>query len=236
MGIGKRRKRRRLEAPEPLDEVLERAGENRFARRQLPIPLAQWRAAVGPRIADRARPIALERGVLVVKVVTSVWANELSMLAPQIIAKLAEPAANGWTGIEVKSLRFRVGPLDVIEGIPQRRDYRKVPPPAVLAPELERSLARVEDEELRTMIERAARSNLAWQTAPKVQSRDPAPSAAAPDARAGAAQGPASVSEAPPASRGPRDAGTRSAPQARTEAGSDATSRRTPGADSDRRR
>ena len=118
MGIRKRRKRRRLDAPERLEDVLERAGENRFARKQLPVPLAQWRAAVGPRIADRARPIALERGVLVVKVVTSVWANELSMLAPQIIDKLAEPAPNGAPGVEVKSLRFRVGPLDVIEGDP----------------------------------------------------------------------------------------------------------------------
>jgi len=90
MRSAKRRKRRRLEAPEPLDEVLDRAGENRFAKKQLPIPLAEWRAAVGPRIADRARPIELSRGALTVKVATSVWANELSMLAPQLILKLAE--------------------------------------------------------------------------------------------------------------------------------------------------
>lgn len=167
MGIRKHRKRRRhLDAPEPLEDVLQRAGDNRFARKQLPMPLAQWRSAVGPRIADRARPIAIERGVLVVKVVTSVWANELSMLAPQIIAKLAEPSEAGAPGIAVKSLRFRVGPLDVVEGIPQRRDYRKIPAPVVLAPELERSLSRVEDEDLRALIESAARSNLAWQTAP----------------------------------------------------------------------
>ncbi|HVJ88175.1 MAG TPA: DciA family protein, partial [Labilithrix sp.] len=168
MGIGKRRRRRRLEAPERLEDVLERAGENRFARRQLPLSLAHWRAAVGPRIADRARPIAIERGVLVVKVVTSVWANELSMLAPQIIKKLAESEPNGRPGIEVKSLRFRVGPLDVVEGIPQLRDYRRVPPPAPLAPELAQSLSLVEDDELRSMIERAARANLAWQSAPTV--------------------------------------------------------------------
>lgn len=149
-----------LAAPEPLDELLERAGENRFAKKQLPIPLAQWRAAVGPRIADRARPTALERGVLIVTVATSVWANELSMLAPTLIAKLAE------RGFDVKSLKFRVGPLDRIEGIRQRKDYRQVPPPAPLPPEMERSLPMIEDEELRSTIERAARSNLAWQSAP----------------------------------------------------------------------
>ena len=217
MGIRKRFKRRRLDAPEPLENVLERAGENRFARRQLPVPLAHWRAAVGARIADRARPIAIERGVLVVKVVTSVWANELSMLAPQIIAKLAQPAPNGAPGIEVKSLRFRVGPLDVIEGIPQVRDYRQVPPPATLAPDLVSSLARVEDEELRGMIESAARANLAWQAAPKVTTPEP-------------------LSEAQRAARAPRDAERGSAPRDRSGAGSDGASRRTPGGDSGRRR
>lgn len=201
MGTRKRTKRKRLDAPEPLAEVLERAGENRFARRKLPIPLAQWRAAVGPRIADRARPIALERGVLVVKVVTSVWANELSMLAPQIIAKLAEPAPNGSPGIEVKSLRFRVAPIDVVEGLSQRVDYRQVPPPVPLAPDLERALTRIEDDDLRAMIERAARANLAWQAGPEMQKH----------ARV--------LSGAPPAARGPRGAGRGTAPPVRTEPG-----------------
>src|SRR2546425_1247149 len=117
MGRGKRIRRRRLDSPEPLETVIDRAGENRFAKRQLPVPLAVWRAAVGPRIADRARPIALERGVLVVKVTTSVWANELSMLAPKILEKLAQSLPK----LAVKSLRFRVGPLDVVEGIQEKR-------------------------------------------------------------------------------------------------------------------
>jgi hypothetical protein len=218
MRIGKRKHRRRLDAPEPLAEVLDRAGENRFARKQLPVPLSQWRAAVGPRIADRARPIALERGVLVVKVVTSVWANELSMLAPQIIEKLAKPSPTGAPGIEVKSLRFRVGPLDVIEGIPQRRDYRRVPPPATLAPEIEHSLSRIEDDELRSTIERAARANLAWQTAPPVKKVS------------------GSLSATLPASRGPRDAGRGTSPPDHTEGGSDEASPRSSGGGSDRRR
>ena len=160
MGSFRKRKRRRnLFAPEPLDEVLERAGDHRFAKKQLPIPLAQWRHAVGPRIADRARPLELARGVLLVKVATSVWANELSMLAPQIIAKLCPP-------YDVKSLRFRVGPLDVIEGITTVREYRRIPPPAPLGPDLTVSLGRIEDLDLRAIIEKAARQNLAWQAMP----------------------------------------------------------------------
>lgn len=212
MGIGKRRRRPKLEAPEPLEGVLERAGENRFAKRQLPVPLAHWRAAVGPRIADRARPIALERGVLVVKVVSSVWANELSMLAPQIIKKLAQTTPNGRPGIEVKSLRFRVGPLEVMEGIPQVWTHRRIPPPVPLAPDMEQSLASVADDELRQLIAKAARANLAWQSA-------------APTLNAG-----------PRDARGPRAAGRESAPPDRSGAGSGEASRGTREGGSDRRR
>lgn len=210
MGTGKRRRRPKLHAPEPLEGVLERAGENRFAKKQLPIPLAHWRAAVGPRIADRARPIALERGVLVVKVVSSVWANELSMLAPQIMKKLAESRPNGAAGVEVKSLRFRVGPLDVMEGIPQMWTLRRVPPPAPLAPELKQSLATVEDVELRTLIERVAAANLAWQSA--------------------------TISEERRAAPGPRDAGRGTALPGRSAGDSDEASPGSSAGGSDRRK
>jgi hypothetical protein len=154
---GRKRSRRKLDAPEPLEELLDRAGEDRFAKKRLPIPLREWRAAVGPRIADRARPWTLERGVLTVKVATSVWANELAMLAPELVARLKA------RGIAVESLRFRVGPLDREERPPERRVYRKVPPPAQLAPDLRREVARVADDGLRAAIEAAARANLAWQ-------------------------------------------------------------------------
>jgi hypothetical protein len=211
----KRRRRSRLVAPEPLDELLERAGENRFAKKQLPIPLAHWRAAVGPKIADRARPTGLERGVLIVTVVTSVWANELSMLAPQLIAKLAE---RGFA--EVKSLRFRVGPLDRIEGIQQKKDYRRIPPPVPLAPELERSLAKIDDEDLRDTIERAARANLAWQSAPASRATQP----------------PKATTAVPPSVRVPRDVGRGSVRPDRNAEDSDEASPRSSGGGSDRRR
>jgi hypothetical protein len=162
----RRAARATLDVPEPLESVLDRAGENRFARKKLPIPLARWRLAVGPRVADRTRPIALERGVLIVKVVTSVWANELSMLATQIIERLKTPGPNGAPGIDIQSLRFRVGPLEVEEGISQKRAYRRIPPPVPLTPELEHSIARIEDDELRTLIDQTARANLAWQSKP----------------------------------------------------------------------
>lgn len=203
----KRIRRRNLFEPEALGEVIERAGENRFAPKKLPIPLGQWRQIVGPRIADRTRPIELARQTLVVKVTTSVWANELSMLQDQLIAKLVEH------GFDIKALRFRVGPLDVVEGVQERREYRKIPPPAPLTPELAKTLGTVEDEELRAMIERAARGSLAWQQKPV-----------------------AAANEAPPTSRGPRVAGKESVRPGHNEEGSGAASQRRPAGGSNRPR
>lgn len=206
--MAKRRTRRHLDAPEPLEGLLERAGENRFAKKKLPIPLAEWRAAVGPRIAERARPFALERGVLVVKVATSVWASELQMLAPELTLRLKQ------RGFAIDSLRFRVGALDPIDRPPERRAYRKVPPPAPLGPELSELVGKIEDEELRDAIQQAARANLAWQEF----------------------VAPASSSEGPRGARDPRGAGRGSAPLDRSEEGSDAASSRSSGVDRDRRR
>lgn len=219
MGRAKKRRRRtNLAHPEPIDELLERAGENRFAKRRAPIPNQEWRAAVGPRIADRAVPFSLERGVLVVKVATSVWANELQLLAPTLLGRLRE------RGIAVDSLRFRVGPLDVVDRPPERRSARAVPSKAPLDPTLRTVLGDVADDELRRVLERAASANLAWQSFVHPKGR-PAKSAGAPR----------SFSEAPRDARAPRAAGRESAPPARTAANPDEAPRGTPGAGSDRR-
>ena len=189
----KKRRRKNLAAPEPLEELLDRAGEDRFAKKRVPIPVREWRAAVGPRIADRARPWTLERGVLTVKVATSVWANELQMLAPELVARLKQ------RGFAVESMRFRVGQLDQNERPPERRTFRKVPPPKPLTPELKADVEKIEDDGLRAVVEAAARANLSWQE---------------------------NVNAEPPTSRGPRGAGRGSAPQARTSEDSGAASQR----------
>lgn len=186
-----------------MEDLLVRAGEARFAKTRLPISLAAWRKAVGPRIADRARPMTLERGVLVLKVATSVWANELSMLATDLVARLQRD------GHPVTSLRFKVGTLEREERPPERRTFRKVPAPKPLSPELAKVVATVPDDDLRSVIESAARANLSWQ---------------------------ADVNEARPTARGPRAAGTGSARRDRNEEGSDEASPRSSGGGGDRRR
>jgi hypothetical protein len=186
--------------------------------------MREWKLAVGPRIADRAHPITLERGILLVKVTTSVWANELSMLAPELVSRLRN------RGFAVDQLRFRVGPLDLPERPPERRMTRKVPAPVPLGPELRARIAEVGDPELRAVIERAASANLAWQDFVSPASGAPM------SARARQAAEAARISEAPRGARVPRDAGTESAPRGRNAEGSGAASPRTRGVDSGRRR
>jgi len=86
-----------------------------------------------------------------------VWANELSLLSDELIARLRA------RGVEVKELRFRVGPLQPTAPAPEPRETRKVPPPASLPGEMAEALEGVADDELKAVIAAAARANLAWQ-------------------------------------------------------------------------
>ena len=200
--MAKRRRRPKLKAPEGLGRVLARAGEDRLARSEAPVAPHVWVAAVGVRIAERTRPMALESGVLVVRAATSVWANELSLLSDTLVARLRA------AGVSLRSMRFRVGPIDPPDRATEVRRAR-VPRPMPLEGELARAIARVADPELREAIADAAKKNLAWQTM----------------------TAPAVASGAPRAARAPRDAGREIDPRARGSSASLAASRGTRGAD-----
>jgi hypothetical protein len=194
------KRRPRMPMPETLEGVLERAGEDRFARASFRPPVSErvWREAVGLRIAERARPVLLERGVLTLRVATSVWANELSMLQTTILERLVA------LRVAVVELRFRVGPIDPPERPPERRGARAVPAPARLPPELKATLTGVMDDELRDAIADAARSNLAWRAAVEAPPRADDTNAA----DSARPRGRATVSEAPRDARDPRSAET----------------------------
>jgi hypothetical protein len=119
---------------------------------------AWWSRSVPPRIVEHARPVRLSRGVLIVHVSSSVWANELHYLTDDLLARLREHAPEN----RIEKIRFRVGPLP---DLPKRR--RAAPPPpepvrlASLPEELGRALSRVEDDELRQAITEAATTSLA---------------------------------------------------------------------------
>ncbi len=203
--------------PESLDGVIQRAGEDRFALHRDPVSLRVWIEAVGARIADRARPITLERGVLTIRAATSVWASELSLLGDTLLARLRAG------GVPVRELRFRVGPIEPPARPPERRTTRRIPPPAPLEGELADAVARVEDDELRAVITAAASANLAWQA--HVTGVSGAHEGAPVRATLGRRE---EISAAPPAARAPRDAERGSAPPARTSPGARGAGRGTP--------
>jgi hypothetical protein len=154
----RRRSREPLAAPEPLDTILSRAGESRFAPATPAVHAVVWRDAVGARIAERARPESLQAGTLLLRVSSSVWAHELSLLADEVCTRLRQ------RGVDARKLRFRVGPLAAIERPPERRVARSVPTERTIPSELAPALGRVDDHVLRSVIARAAATNLAWQS------------------------------------------------------------------------
>jgi predicted nucleic acid-binding Zn ribbon protein len=74
-----------------------------------------WRALVGPDAARRSRPQALVTGCLHVVVDNSPWLSELTLLAPDLTARLgAECPA-------IRSLRFSLGAPPAEERTPAAR-------------------------------------------------------------------------------------------------------------------
>ncbi|WP_437998438.1 DUF721 domain-containing protein [Sorangium sp. So ce185] len=144
-----------------------------------PMPFRDWEAAVGSRIAARARPLKLERGVLHVRAASSTWAQELSMLGDVITAQLRA------RGLAVQSLRFRVGKVEPVARPPWREEVRPAPKEAPLPSEVRRELGKVPDPELRDAIAKAAARNLGWQEAEgrasaRPRNEPPAPAVAPP--------------------------------------------------------
>ncbi len=195
---------KRRHALEPLGLVLSRDTALRVPGtiETSPVPARDWEAAVGSRIAARARPVRLDRGVLTVRAATATWAQELSLLSEAILFQLRG------RGVVVASLRFRVGPVDAPERPPSRSEVRTTPPEVPLPPSLGAVVAKVADPELRDIIAHAAARNLGWQ-ATRLEGRPEATSA-------------------PSGARGPRSAAPESAPPARTRRPPPGGSRGTP--------
>jgi predicted nucleic acid-binding Zn ribbon protein len=78
----------RRPAPRPISQALESfttvlAPASTLARTQ-----SCWEAAVGRAVAAAARPVAERDGVLTVQCEAAVWAQELDLMAPELLARL----------------------------------------------------------------------------------------------------------------------------------------------------
>lgn len=109
------------------------------------ISLADWQRAVGARLAQKAFPERIAEGVLTVRVPSSTWAQELSLLSSVVLERLQA------AGHPVTRMRFQV---HATKAAPERpvTVVRRAP----LPPGLQESLDHVEDPELRRAIAEAA--------------------------------------------------------------------------------
>lgn len=128
--------------------------------------LSRWPEIVGERVAARAWPDGLSKGVLWVRVANAAWLHELSFLRDQIIVR-----ANQIVGDPpvVRDVQFHQDPArraDADDALAPTLRIRRpaprlrpLPPPATGArlAAIEREAAGIEDDELRSIIVDARR-------------------------------------------------------------------------------
>jgi predicted nucleic acid-binding Zn ribbon protein len=92
-------------APRPLSQALERLTGTLAPASTLARVQEVWEDAVGPAIADAARPTVEREGVLTVVCSAAVWAQELNLMAEDVLTRL-----NAAIGAEqIHELRCRTG-------------------------------------------------------------------------------------------------------------------------------
>ncbi len=89
-----------------LRDWLEDAGLS--SRLELTQAVERWAGAVGPQIAAVTRAESVNaQGILWVRVTTSAWANELSLMSPRILAQLNREATREG---RIREIRWLIGP------------------------------------------------------------------------------------------------------------------------------
>jgi predicted nucleic acid-binding Zn ribbon protein len=121
-----------------------------LSARSANIALADWRRAVGERLAQKTHPERINDGVLTVRVPSSTWAQELSLLSDVVLERLSA------AGHRVQKLRFHVAIGRPVPDTPVTVVRRAALPAALVA-----SISRLDDPELRRAIAEAASLSLA---------------------------------------------------------------------------
>jgi hypothetical protein len=146
---------------------MERLGRDlRFVLGRLGVPggsditavVDTWPSLVGEQNARRSWPARIGRdGTLLVHAADSVWAHQLGLLAPEILALLRERLGTAAPA----SLRFAPGPLPAAAEADPGRRPRPVEPAAKDRSEAAALTAAIADDELRELVARAAAASLA---------------------------------------------------------------------------
>jgi hypothetical protein len=112
-----------------------------------------WSEAVGPKIAAYARPDAIKRNVLFVKVANSVWMQQLHFLKQDILEKINRSYENN----PVRNIFFSIdekAAATVKKKDPPAPDRERTPLKARDKKIIEKSLASIKDEDLKDILKR----------------------------------------------------------------------------------
>ena len=150
----RRRPAPRKDGPQLLGTLLSDAEAASAERAGIGVRLDTWRAVVGDRIARSASPGRIYQRTLTVRVASAVWAQELSFLADDLVARLQT------AGVGVDALRFSVTKSGQ-EPAKRARPRAKPAPPAPLPEDLAARLEQIDDPVLREIVAEAAQSSLA---------------------------------------------------------------------------
>jgi predicted nucleic acid-binding Zn ribbon protein len=82
-------------SPRPLEAAFARLADDLAPETLLGAVQRAWPGAVGELIAAEARPTSERGGVLTIACSASVWAQELDLMAPQILGRLNERLSEG---------------------------------------------------------------------------------------------------------------------------------------------
>jgi predicted nucleic acid-binding Zn ribbon protein len=95
--------------PRPLGDALSAAVQPLAPATPLGAVQGVWAAAVGERVAAEASPVAERDGVVTVACGSATWAQELDLLAGDVLGKLRSELPEG---VDVTALRFTVSKSD----------------------------------------------------------------------------------------------------------------------------
>jgi predicted nucleic acid-binding Zn ribbon protein len=96
----------RRAGPRQFGPTLERAAQAAAPATTLAAVQRQWPATAGARVAAEAEPIREREGEVVVACRSSVWANELDLLAPDLADRLNDALEAVSGRRPVRRLRF----------------------------------------------------------------------------------------------------------------------------------
>jgi len=97
----------RRPGPRPIASALEEFTHEAAPATLLGRVQAVWQEVAGEVVAAEAEPVSERAGTVSCSCASGVWANELELLSPELVARLNEALGRA-DGGPVKRLRFRV--------------------------------------------------------------------------------------------------------------------------------